>query len=102
MTVKDIVTKREAAGQLLATLFAVRSRVTIAEAMEAAGQLGIRFALGDGTMTTWGKATVADHRQRIEMLAKNAAGVVETAARHEAAVAMISEADVTCLDELAA
>lgn len=63
--------------------------------------LGTVFALGDGTETTWAAATVDQHEQRIGMLARNAAGVVETAARHEAAVRMIKDAGVTCLADLA-
>jgi hypothetical protein len=59
------------------------------------------FAIGDGTETTWGAATIEQHRQRIAMLTANAAGVVETAARHEAAVRMIEQAGVTCLADLA-
>ena len=64
--------------------------------------LATMFALGDGTETTWGQATVSEHEQRITMLAKNAAGVIETAARHQAAIRMITTAGVACLNELAA
>lgn len=59
------------------------------------------FALGDGTEVTWGTATIEQHKQRIEMLTKNAAGIVETASRHTAAVRMIEEAGATCLADLA-
>jgi hypothetical protein len=62
--------------------------------------LGTGFALGDGTETTWGAATVAQHEQRIGMLAQHAAGVVETAARHQAAIGMIKDAGVDCLADL--
>jgi len=62
--------------------------------------LNTQIALGDGTMVTWGTATVEQHRQRIEMLAKNASGIVETAARHGSAIAMITDANATCLNEL--
>jgi len=63
--------------------------------------LATMFALGDGTRTTWGAATVAQHRQRIESLTVNAAGIVETATRHRAAIRMIEDSGVKCLDELA-
>jgi hypothetical protein len=63
--------------------------------------LGTLFALGDGIETTWGAATVDQHEQRIEMLTKNAAGLTETAARHQAAVRMIKDAGVSCLADLA-
>jgi hypothetical protein len=59
------------------------------------------FALGDGTETTWGAATVAQHEQRVTMLAKNASGVIGTASRHKAAIRMITDAGVTCLADLA-
>jgi hypothetical protein len=59
------------------------------------------FALGDGTRTTWGAATVGQHRQRIEALTANAAGIVETATRHRAAIRMIENGGVKCLAELA-
>lgn len=58
------------------------------------------FALGDGRKTTWGEATVAEHQQRIAMLTKNAAGVVETAGRHRQAIRMIQDAGVDCLADL--
>jgi hypothetical protein len=58
------------------------------------------FALGDGSQVTWGDATAEQHEQRIEMLTRNAAGVVETAARHAAAVRMIRESGVTCLAQV--
>jgi hypothetical protein len=58
------------------------------------------FALGDGSQVTWGDATAEQHEQRIEMLTRNAVGVVETAARHAAAVRMIRESGATCLAQI--
>ena len=63
--------------------------------------LATAFALGDGESVTWGRATIAQHEQRIEMLAKNVSGGIETATRHQAAINMIKEASVDCLAELA-
>lgn len=63
--------------------------------------LGEQFALGDGRRVTWGRATVADHEQRITMLAKNAAANVEAAARHQAAIDMIKRAGAEHLGDLA-
>lgn len=63
--------------------------------------LSTMFALGDGTRITWGAATVAQHRQRIEMLTVNAAGIIEAATRHHAAIRMIEGGDASCLNELA-
>lgn len=60
------------------------------------------FALGDGRKTTWGKATIQEHKQRITLLTKNATGVIETAARHRAAIKMIQSAGVSCLNEIEA
>lgn len=60
------------------------------------------FALGDGgERVTWGEATTEQHQKRIELLVGNAAGNVETAARHQAAIRMISEAGAGCLREAA-
>lgn len=59
-----------------------------------------RFALGDGTDTTWGEATVQQHEMRVEMLTRNAAGIADTAARHLAAIEMIKESDASCLADL--
>ncbi|MFI2663193.1 hypothetical protein [Micromonospora carbonacea] len=58
------------------------------------------FALGDGRQVSWGDATVADHRQRIELLVRGMAGTAETAARHAAAIRMIEEAGVSRLGDL--
>ncbi len=63
--------------------------------------LETRFALGDGTRTTWGTATVSQHEQRIVMLTKQAAGTVETAASHRAAIEMIQAAGASTLAEIA-
>jgi hypothetical protein len=63
--------------------------------------LGSEFALGDGTMVTWGDATVADHEQRIRLLEANAVGNVQTAARHRAAIVMINDGNVKTLAEVA-
>lgn len=58
------------------------------------------FALGDGRTVSWGRATVADHRQRVSMLANKAIGTLQTAALHEEAIAVIEEAGKTCLTEV--
>lgn len=62
--------------------------------------LATHFALGDGTRVTWGSATVEQHRQRIEMLAAMASGTVETAARHQSAIAMLEAAGAASLADL--
>ena len=55
------------------------------------------FALGDGTTVTWGEATVEQHQQRIALLTRNAAGNLQTAARHQSAVDEIERSGVACL-----
>ena len=57
------------------------------------------FGLGDGTRTTWGEATIAQHQQRADLLVKGAAGTLETASRHREAIRMIRERGATCLRE---
>jgi hypothetical protein len=54
--------------------------------------LGSTFALPDGSMVTWGAATVAQHTQRIDMFTRNA--------RHEEAVRQLQASDASCLAEL--
>lgn len=49
---------------------------------------------------SWGKATVADHLQRIEFLRVHIAGCQATIRRHEDAIKAIEAAGVACLDEL--
>jgi hypothetical protein len=59
------------------------------------------FAVGDGTKVTWRDATVAQHEERAEMLTKMAAGTIETAAMHTAAVRIIKDAGVDSLGQVA-
>lgn len=63
--------------------------------------LETEFALGDGVRVTWGSASVEHHQQRIAMLTHHAAGTLETAERHHAAVAMLSESGARCLNDVA-
>lgn len=55
------------------------------------------FALGDGTTTTWGEATIAQHRQRVELLTGNVLGNMHTIALHESAISMIEDVRGSCL-----
>ncbi|MFL5688693.1 MAG: hypothetical protein ACJ77I_06860 [Chloroflexota bacterium] len=59
------------------------------------------FALGDGRRVTWGDATIDEHEQRIAFLTNHAAGTLETAGRHQAAIGMLAEANAACLRDLA-
>lgn len=44
------------------------------------------FALGDGTLVSWGEATVGQHAERRQMFLNNAHANLEGAARHELAL----------------
>lgn len=61
-----------------------------------------RIALGDGTATTWGLATLADHQARLAMLMAQRNGLTETIRRHEEAIRILEESGARCLAELAA
>jgi len=63
--------------------------------------LGERVQLGDGRATTWGAATLAQHRIRIEMLSKQRDGLDRSIDRHLAAVAILEQTGAPCLQELA-
>lgn len=58
------------------------------------------ISLGDGFSTSWGAATVEQHRQRIAFLEKLREGIAATIQRHEEAIRLIEGAGVTCLNEL--
>jgi len=58
------------------------------------------FALPDGTRVAWGKASSDQHAIRIDMLLGNAAGNLETAARHQVAIETLMSNGVSCLNEL--
>lgn len=62
--------------------------------------LDSKFALGDGTTTTWGEATVEQHEQRISIHRVNALGGIEGMARHEQAIHDLKSSGADCLDSL--
>lgn len=62
--------------------------------------LNSEFALGDGTTTTWAAATVDQHLARIGLLERNVRGNLDAIQRHEAAIATITNNDVTSLSEV--
>jgi hypothetical protein len=61
---------------------------------------GEAFVLPGGVWVRWLDATAEQHRERAEWLTVQAAGLLETAKRHEDAAARIEKAGVTCLAEL--
>lgn len=58
------------------------------------------FALGDGRTVSWRTATIADHEQRLIMLTKNAVGIIETAAMHQAAIEILKSSGIDRLGDL--
>lgn len=64
--------------------------------------LATTFPRGDGTVVTWGEATVDDHEARRQMFAKNAVYNLEGAARHEQAIQDLRAADAETLGDLVA
>lgn len=64
--------------------------------------LAAEFRLSDGTLTTWGSATIEQHRERVEMFSKNAAASVMGAGRHLQAVQELEAAKASTLNDLVA
>lgn len=62
--------------------------------------LAQRISLGDGSATTWGECTLEQHKQRLEMLLVQRAGLNQTISMHEHAIELISDGGVSCLNEL--
>lgn len=58
------------------------------------------FALTDGTMVTWGDATLDQHRERIGIFEANALANVQGAARHEKAVQALERSGKRTLREM--
>jgi hypothetical protein len=64
------------------------------------GVLVERFALSDGTNVSWGRATVEQHSEGIQVLWSTVAETINTIERHQAAIDAL-DAGAACLDELA-
>lgn len=62
--------------------------------------LSSALRMPDGSLTTWGAATIDQHRQRVVMLQAQAAAGVEGAARHLRAIATLEAAGVPSLNSL--
>lgn len=58
------------------------------------------FALADGTLVTWGDATVSQHEERRDMFTTNAYANIEGAARHGRAIQELTSAGISRLNEL--
>lgn len=57
--------------------------------------------VGKGNRTTWGLATIEEHKTRLAMLMAQRNGLTETIRRHEEAIRLLEESGATCLAELA-
>lgn len=62
--------------------------------------LGRTVFVPERGLVPWGKATVDDHRARIDYLEAKIGGLKRTIGRHEAAIRIITAAGVTCLAEV--
>lgn len=80
----------------------IEERAAELEIEWTAALLTTTVSLPDGSRVEWGEATREQHAARLEMLAKHAAGELETAARHRAAIDALDAAGVRCLNELEA
>lgn len=58
------------------------------------------FRIGDGPPIQWGKATVAQHQARIAWQYTQRDGIDRDIARHQRAIALITERGVSCLDDI--
>lgn len=57
--------------------------------------------IGDGTRSSWGMATVDQHRLRLAMLMAQRNGLTQTIHRHEEAIRLLEESGASCLAALA-
>lgn len=64
--------------------------------------LASEIAMPDGTLTTWGAATIEQHEARAAMFEANAVANAEGAARHLKAIDELRAAGVGCLRDLVA
>lgn len=58
------------------------------------------YAGHDSGYVTWGQMTADQHRERIDFLERKMWGIDRTVRHHRAAVKLIEEAGVSCLDDL--
>lgn len=89
---------REFSGKINQSLRDYAARLRVEWTAEL---LGSTIAMPDGTLTTWGAATLDQHQERVAMFEANAVANAEGAARHLRAVADLNEAGVGSLNELA-
>jgi predicted lipoprotein len=90
------VERRAFGGKRGAAAVSERSRPRLAEVYRET------FALYDGRRVSWGEATVADHRQRVDRLRMQRRAIGETIARHEDAISLCEEHGVDRLIDIGA
>lgn len=78
---------------------AIRAQVEAAHTEWNDRLLRSKFALGDGTETTWGEATREQHQYRFDMHKTNAVAGVEGAARHLEAIEKLDATGCLTLTE---
>jgi hypothetical protein len=76
---------------------AVKAELRVAWTAEL---LSAGIAMPDGTRTTWGDATLEQHRARHDMLAHSAQTNMENAARHALAMDLLEKTGSTNLNEV--
>lgn len=59
--------------------------------------LRLEFALADGSRVTWGRATLADHKARLELMEKLALAVTDDMVLHQQVVNILQQTGATCL-----
>ena len=92
--------KAEREVQFWSTLRGYVDRYTDELKMEWTEELlSSTFALADGSLVSWGSATVDQHEARRDLLLANASGNLSSAARHEAALRLLAERHAQCLDD---
>lgn len=96
--------QRNAARQLEAAAFAEFVNGTAKPATKRpdalAALFNTPFKLGENRTTSWGQATVEEHRIRIAFLEVMRNGIDRTISHHRRAIEVIEDAGVTCLQEV--
>lgn len=90
--------EREAFGALFSA--PAKDRPAVASAPAFRRLFAEEFHVGDGTKTTWGKATIDQHRFRVQFLTHQIDGLTATRSRHEWAVQMLEATGAECLEDI--
>lgn len=88
---------RRMMGKVAASIEALKKDLKVQWTSDLLAQ---RITMPDGTSTTWGDASVAQHRERLEMFKANAVANIEGAARHQQAIEDLEAVGAACLANL--